>query len=75
VSVSTELPRTKNSTEAIGEVASEADAEMPTVPLTTWPSVGAPTSATFGFVLSTTLSGRSEMVALFALSVITMRKS
>jgi hypothetical protein len=75
VSVPTEVPRTKNSTEAIGDVASEADAETATVPVTTWPSVGAPTVATFGLVLSTILSGRSDVVTLSALSVITMRRS
>ena len=75
VSVPTDEPRTKNSTEAIGEVTSDADAVIATVPVTTWPSVGAPTVATFGAVLSTTLSGRSSLVTLSASSVISMRRS
>ena len=69
VSVLIDEPRTKNSTEAIGEVASAAEAEIPTLPVTTAPSVGAPTRATFGAVLSTTLSGRLVIVVLSALSV------
>src|SRR5437867_6263896 len=75
VSVASDEPRTMNSTEAIGDVASEADAEIPTEPPTIWPSVGAPTSATSGLVLSTTLSGRSAVVTVSALSVIRMRRS
>src|SRR5205807_9471480 len=75
VSVPTDEPRTKNSTELTGDVTSEADAVIATVPVTTCPSVGAPTVATFGAVLSTTLSGRLVVVTLSALSVITMRRS
>ena len=69
VSVSIDEPRTTNPTDAIGEVTSAADAVIPTLPETTAPSVGAPTSATFGAVLSTTLSGSVVVVVLFALSV------
>ena len=70
MSVPKSEPRTKNLTEATGEVASEADAAIAIVPETSWPSVGAPTSATSGAVLSTTLSGRFAVVTLSALSVI-----
>ena len=74
-SVSNEEPRTRNSTDAIGDVTSAADALIPTLPETTAPSVGAPTSATFGAVLSTTLSARVVVVVLFALSVTTICRS
>ena len=60
---------------AIGEVASEADAADQTVPLRTWPSVGEPTVATSGSVLSTTLSASAVVVTLPALSVMMMRRS
>ena len=75
VSVPSEEPRTRNWTDATGEVTSEAEAVIETVPVTTWASVGAPTVATFGGVLSTTLSGRLAVVTLSALSVIRMRRS
>ena len=75
VSVPSDEPRTKNSTDAIGEVTSDAEALIATVPLTTCASVGAPTVATFGAVLSTILSGRSAVVTLSALSVIRMCRS
>ena len=75
VSVPADEPRITNSTDAIGDVTSEADAVIPTVPVTIWPSVGAPTVATLGAVLSTTLSGRSAVVTLSALSVMRMRRS
>ena len=75
VSVASSPPWTKNLTEAIGDVTSEADAAIAIVPDTSWPSVGAPTSATSGAVLSTTLSGKLVVVTLSALSVIWMRRS
>src|SRR4029450_1255481 len=75
VSVPSSEPPTKNCTDWIGDVASAAEAEMATVPVTVCPCVGAPTVATFGAVLSTTLSGRLVVVTLSALSVMTIRRS
>src|SRR5262249_20277807 len=75
VAVPRDGARPKPPTDAIGEVASDAGGEIATVSATTWPSVGAPTAATFGLVLSTTLSARSDVVTLSALSVMTMRRS
>ena len=74
-SVAIETPRTKNSTDATGDVTSAAEAVMATLPETRAPSVGAPTVATFGGVLSTTLSGRFVVDDVPAPSTTTIRRS